>query len=178
MSGRPFPNSRPIKDLISIRRAAQSDAPMIARHRVEMFRDMGQVPTEGLAAVLLAESSSALASALGDGTYVGWLALDGGDRVVAGAGAHIKAQFPRVIPDGSGVASGAVPLVVNVYTEPEWRRKGVARALMTALMEWAVQQGCDRIVLHASDAGRALYTSLGFEPTNEMRWSLAHREDV
>jgi len=60
--------------------------------------------------------------------------------------------------------------VVNVYTEPEWRGRGIARALMKVLMEWAAGQGADRLVLHASDAGRPLYQSLGFEPTNEMRW--------
>jgi GNAT superfamily N-acetyltransferase len=178
MSDQRLPNPRPINDLISIRRAVQSDASVIARHRTEMFRDMGQVPTEALALALLAESQSALATALADGTYAGWLAIDGSGRVVAGAGAHIKPQFPRVSPDGTGVASGAVPLVVNVYTEPEWRRKGVARVLMEALMEWAVQRGCDRILLHASDAGRALYASLGFKPTNEMRWSRPPQEDL
>jgi GNAT superfamily N-acetyltransferase len=64
-----------------------------------------------------------------------------------------------------------VPLIVNVYTEPTWRGRGIARALMQALMDWADTAGCDRVLLHASDAGRPLYQSLGFAPTNEMRWS-------
>jgi hypothetical protein len=38
------------------------------------------------------------------------------------------------------------------------------------MMNWATEQGADRVTLHASDAGRPLYLSLGFEPTNEMRW--------
>jgi hypothetical protein len=37
-------------------------------------------------------------------------------------------------------------------------------------MGWAAGQGTDRVVLHASDADRPLYVSLGFEATNEMRW--------
>jgi hypothetical protein len=43
---------------------------------------------------------------------------------------------------------------------------------MQAMMEWARAQGFDRLLLHASDAGRPLYRSLGFLPTNEMRWSI------
>ncbi len=43
---------------------------------------------------------------------------------------------------------------------------------MQAVMAWAKSQGCDRMVLHASDLGRPLYQSLGFSPTNEMRWSI------
>jgi GNAT superfamily N-acetyltransferase len=150
-------------------RATASEAGIIARHRVEMFRDMGQVPTEELAGVLLAESTSALASGLRDGSYVGWLVRDAG-QVVAGAGVHIKPQLPRVSHDGTRVAATSVPLVVNVYTEPQWRRRGIARALMNTLMAWAAAEGFDRLVLHASDTGRPLYASLGFTATNEMRW--------
>jgi GNAT superfamily N-acetyltransferase len=154
-----------------IRPCKPDDAAIIARHRVEMFRDMGEVPTEDLARELLAKSTSALAAALADDTYVGWFAVDSDDKVIAGAGAHIKPQLPRILPTGTRVESGPLPLVVNVYTEPEWRGRGIARALMRVLMDWAVTRGADRIVLHASDQGRPLYESLGFHPTNEMRWS-------
>jgi GNAT superfamily N-acetyltransferase len=154
-----------------IRRCTLADAATVARHRVAMFLEMGEVPSDELANRLLAESTSALAVAMGDGSYVGWFALDEGDQVVAGAGAHVKPQLPRLTPDGSRVAASPVPLVVNVYTEPPWRRRGVAKALMQTLMRWASAEGYDRVILHASDAGRALYTSLGFIPTNEMRWS-------
>jgi GNAT superfamily N-acetyltransferase len=150
-------------------RASVLDAATIAGHRVGMFRDMGQVPTGELADRLAIESATALSAGLSDGSYVGWLARAGG-QVVAGAGVHIKPHLPRITHDGLRVCGSAVPLVVNVYTEPRWRRRGVARALLTTLMQWSRDQGFDRVVLHASDAGRALYASLGFAPTNEMRW--------
>lgn len=157
----------------TIRRAAIADAAIIAGHRVAMFRDMGQVPTDALAEELLATSTTALNALLREGVYAGWLAIDGSHRVLAGAGAHIKPQLPRISHSGGRVATSCVPLVVNVYTEPVSRRKGIARALMKTLMEWSTAQGFDRVLLHASDAGRPLYLSLGFAPTNEMRWSPA-----
>jgi hypothetical protein len=40
---------------------------------------------------------------------------------------------------------------------------------MTVLMDWCRAQGLKTVVLHASDAGRPLYASLGFRQTNEMR---------
>ena len=140
-----------------------------------MFRDMGQVPSEQRASELLSASTAAIHAALDDGTYVGWLATTAEGAVIGGAGVHIKPQLPRVTADGLRVASDVVPLVVNVYIEPEWRRRGVARALMRAVMNWATERGFDRVVLHASDEGRKLYESLGFEPTNEMRWDPAPR---
>jgi len=155
----------------AIRRAAVSDAAVIAHHRVAMFQDMGQVPTAALAATLLEASTAALATVLADGSYVGWLAIDAGGQVVGGAGVHIKPQLPRIALDGAAVVTAPVPLVVNVYTEPGSRGRGIARALMQALMEWAAARRFDRVLLHSSVAGRALYVSLGFVPTNEMRWS-------
>jgi GNAT superfamily N-acetyltransferase len=154
----------------TIRPATPVDAAVIAKHRVAMFRDMGEVPTEALAAQLLAKSMTALTGWLYDQSYVGWLAVDDGGTVLAGAGVHIKPQLPRISHDGARVVADPIPLVVNVYTQPEWRGQGIARALMNVLMEWAAEQGADRLVLHASDAGRPLYLSLGFEATNEMRW--------
>ena len=154
----------------TIRCCTLNDAATIARHRVEMFSDMGDVPTEELARDLLKKSTSALAALLADGSYVGWFAIDAGGNVIGGAGVHIKLQLPRISHDHARIEDSPVPLAVNVYTEPQWRGKGIARALMRELMQWASEQGTDRVVLHASDAGRPLYESLGFHSTNEMRW--------
>lgn len=155
----------------TIRSARVSDAAVVARHRVAMFRDMGQVPTVELGAELLKASTSALAALLREGSYVGYLAVGLDQEVIGGAGVHVRPQLPRISRDGTYVASRPVPLLVNVYTEPQWRQRGVARALVVTLMRWAEEEGADQMVLHASDAGRPLYASLGFAATNEMRWS-------
>jgi len=158
----------------TIRPATVTDAATIAAHRVAMFSDMGQVPTQALADQLRAASTSAISVSLRDGSYVGWLAVAADDQVIAGAGAHIKPQLPRITPGGQ-VAAGPAPLVVNVYTAPNWRRQGIARAVMRKLLDWALARGCDRVMLHASDDGRHLYESLGFAATNEMRWTPTER---
>ncbi len=160
-----------------IRLCTVADAPEIARHRVAMFTDMGDVPTKDLADELLERSTQALAAMLADGSYIGWFAVAPDGQVIAGAGVHIKPQLPRISPDRVRVEESPVPLAVNVYTEPQWRGKGVARALMRVLMGWAASRGTDRIVLHASDAGRPLYESLGFHTTNEMRWFVTRAVD-
>lgn len=135
-----------------------------------MFRDMGDVPNVELASELLQKSTTALTALLADGSYVGWFAIEGEADVIAGAGVHIKPQLPRISHDHVRIETSSVPLAVNVYTEPHWRGRRVARSLMRAMMEWATAQGTDRVVLHASAAGRPLYESLGFHATNEMRW--------
>ena len=60
-------------------------------------------------------------------------------------------------------------LVVNVFTEPRRRRRGLARLLIEQIIAWSRQHGIESLVLHASDDGRILYKQLGFVQTNEMR---------
>lgn len=53
-------------------------------------------------------------------------------------------------PNGDvAVAAGRHAIVLNVFTEPDWRRQGVAELLMRRILEWAVEVRLDRLVLHA-----------------------------
>jgi hypothetical protein len=83
-------------DAYRIRLASVDDAVAIARHRVNMFRDMGEVPTDALASKLLSASTIAIRQALNGRSYVGWLAIDEEGKVIAGAGVHVKRRRPRI----------------------------------------------------------------------------------
>lgn len=61
---------------------------------------------------------------------------------------------------------------MNVYTEPGQRGRGLARCLLETMIGWARARGLSLLYLHASPQGRALYESLGFEPSNELRLDL------
>jgi len=157
-----------------IRPATPADAGVIARHRALMFQDMGQLPPAAFDP-LRASAENVLAVALGRGEYVGWLLTPEGepDRVVAGAGVQLRVVLPHPVDLGRGevgVAAGRHGIVLNVFTEPAWRRRGLAALLMRHVLEWARDQRLDRLVLHASEEGRALYERLGFVATNEMRF--------
>jgi GNAT superfamily N-acetyltransferase len=160
-------------DDIVVRSARPSDAEVIARHRAEMFSDMGQLPAS-LYQELVDRSVEYLRTAIESGEYVGWLAsIEGSDDVIAGAGVQLRRILPRPVTfDGqSRIVEGREAIVLNVFTEQPWRGKGLARRLMQHVLEWAGRSALDRLVLHASDQGRALYDRLGFVPTNEMRYA-------
>ena len=160
-------------DALLIRTASVSDAPVIARHRAGMFRDMGQLPP-ALYAELLDVTIAYLSRAIPSGEYVGWLASEHETAdVVAGAGVQLRRILPRPIAtDGTyRIALAREAIVLNVFTETAWRRKGIARQLMNHVLEWAAGAQIDRLVLHASEEGRPLYERLGFVLTNEMRYA-------
>ena len=153
-----------------VRPATLADARIIARHRAEMFRDMGTLP-DALYTELVDASRRYLETAMPSGEYVGWLAAPAAApaTIVAGVGVQLRAVLPHPAPGGGALLFGPDALVVNVYTERGWRRRGVAKLLMQRIIEWAREHRVDRLVLHASTEGRPLYEQLGFVGTNEMR---------
>jgi GNAT superfamily N-acetyltransferase len=161
-------------DRVQVRLATPRDADVIAWHRARMFQDMGQLPPD-LFEALRSSARERLVVALGTGEYVGWLASARAspEEVVAGAGVQVRQVFPHPRRRGDGkvvVADGRHAIVLNVFTEPPWRRQGLAELLMRHVLEWARREKLDRLVLHASVEGRPLYDRLGFVPTNEMRF--------
>jgi len=132
-----------------------------------MFEDMGFTDHQALDA-MIASSTPLLRRALTDGTYRGWLAEAPGNRVVAGGGVIIL-QFQPHPTDPQPQRAW----VVNMFTEPTDRRRGLGRQLMQTIVRWCRAQGMRSLFLHASDAGRPLYESLGFTSSNEMRLGLA-----
>lgn len=164
----------PATHKFAIRPATPADIDIIARHRAAMFRDMGAAAPE-LTEEIAAVTRAYLTEAMPRGEYIGWLASPAGEphSVVAGAGVQLRRvlPFPRRPPSPPGVAAGRQGIVVNVYTETPFRRRGVAREVMVAVLAWARAQKLDSLVLHAAPEGRRLYESLGFVATNEMRYT-------
>ena len=148
---------------LKIRRARAADAAMIARHRAGMLRDMGVLRPKD-EAWLERKSRLHFRREIPRGTYLGWIAEVRGE-VVGGVGVLPRPMLPS--PAFRNVL--LEPHVLNMYVELAWRRQGVARALMAAVLAWSRRKGAPRISLHASDMGRPLYRKMGFKPTNEMR---------
>ena len=154
-----------------IRPATPNDAPLLARHRVEMFRDMGRLADEPTAAELKAATEPLIGEWITAGTYVGWMAEPPTrpGLVVGGAGLQLRPMLPRPGHDAPGMVSGPEAYVLNVFVERAWRRRGVATLLMEQLLAYARERRIRVVTLHASDEGRTLYERLGFAPTSEMR---------
>jgi len=128
-----------------------------------MFEDMGFTERQALDA-MIAVSTPLIRRGLMDGTYRGWLVETTGDAIVAGGGV-IMLQFQ---PHPLDVRPQRA-WVVNMFTDPEHRRRGLARRLVKTIVEWCGKEGMRFLYLHASDDGRRLYESVGFKSTNEMR---------
>lgn len=146
----------------TIREATGADVDSIVRHRRLMFSDMGIGDAAALDAMTAAASAS-IRAGIETGAYRGWL-VEADNRIVAGGGLVIFEYQPSPAEPMSRRAA-----VLNMYTEPKWRRRGLARRLMETMIDWCRAEGFAALSLHASDEGRPLYEALGFRATNEMR---------
>jgi len=151
---------------LTIREGNLEDLDIILTHRRNMFVDIGYHDD----LVLDAVNSNArpfFGERITDGRYRSWLVEAPSGEVVAGGGIMI---FDHVASPRDPHPQR--PLIVNVYTEPGYRRRGIARKLMEIMIEWCKDQGFGSVTLYASKDGRPLYEALGFKPTNEMRLML------
>lgn len=156
-----------------LRPAQPEDIAIVLHQRRAMFEDMGYRDAAALDS-MTACAAPLLERGLREGFYHGLL-VEAAGRIVAGGGV-ITLEFQPHPRDPQARRA----FVVNMYTEHDWRRRGLARHLMKALVDWSRAQGFEALYLHASDAARPLYAALGFAPTNEMRLDLrpAVRLDV
>jgi GNAT superfamily N-acetyltransferase len=127
-----------------------------------MFFDMGYRDTAALEA-MCAAFRPWLEEKIRAGEYLAWVAVAEG-RIAAGLGLWLMDWPPHLI--GPGARRGNI---LNVYTHPDYRKQGMARSLMETALIWCRANQIGSVILHASADGRALYESLGFQATNEMR---------
>ena len=153
-----------------IRPAVLEEAVIIGAQRRAMFFDMGY--GDGLD-TMVESFLPWIRGKMTAGEYLGWFAVAENGAIAAGAGLWLMDWPPHMIGPGSRRGN-----ILNVYTDPEYRRQGLARRLTETAIEWCRANGIATVILHASDEGRELYRSLGFEPTNEMRKTVQPRMDT
>ncbi len=93
---------------------------------------------------------------MADGTFVSWLALDG-EKIIGTSGMSFVEKPPYF-----GCPSGRIGLLSSMYTDPSYRRRGIARELLKRVVEEARAYGCGSVQITASDMGALLYTDFGF----------------
>ena len=105
---------------------------------------------------------------LAAGTYVSWLAFDG-DKIVGTSGMSFAEKPPYFT-----CTTGKLGILSSMYTDPDYRRKGIATELLDRVVKEAKDHGCGTIYITASDMGVKLYESYGFKHNgNFMQYNFA-----
>ena len=85
-----------------------------------------------------------------------WIAVDE-DKIIGTSGMSFVEKPPYF-----GCPNGKIGLLSSMFTNPDYRRKGIAKELLCRVVEEARKFGCGTIQITASDMGVKLYTAYGF----------------
>lgn len=150
--------------MLTTRRATVEDAELITRHRVAMFADAGSAP-DAVLAKMARHFEPWVRRMIADDKYAGWITSDG-ERAVASAGLLVLDWAPHFL-DPECEKRG---YILNVFVEPEYRGRGLAKTLTKECKEESRRRGIGVVALHASKKGRPVYERLGFGESSEMLW--------
>jgi GNAT superfamily N-acetyltransferase len=141
----------------TIRRATLADLDTLVAMRFGLFRDLGrELDAAGMAA-LDAAMRAYFNEELPPERFIGWLACDD-DGTPVGCGGFVFVRRPPQPED----MSGREGYIMNMYTEPAWRGRGVALLMVRAILDFARATGVQQVHLHASAQGRPVYERAGF----------------
>lgn len=137
---------------IIYRRMVSDDLDTFISMRIKQLREEGATEDFDLVPALKDYYERHMA----DGTFVSWLAVDG-DKIIGTSGMSFVEKPPYF-----GCPSGRIGLLSSMYTNPDYRRMGIAKKLLAKVVEEAKNYGCGTVQITASDMGVLLYTDFGF----------------
>jgi GNAT superfamily N-acetyltransferase len=146
---------------LAFRRAGIQDLEVYLSLRMAMLAELGMLPPESQRTQLLQANRSYFQENLSKETYLAWLAESRGETVAIGG----LLLFYRP-PNGENM-TGLEGYVMNMYTLPGWRGRGIATRLMQIIIEEMRIRQAGRLWLHATPMGRPVYQSNGFTPVNQ-----------
>lgn len=148
---------------IIYRKLTEKDLDTFISMRITQLREEGATDEMDLSSALMDYYQRHLAN----GTFVSWLALDG-DKIIGTSGMSFVEKPPYF-----GCPTGRIGLLSSMYTNPEYRRQGIARELLRRVVEEARAYGCGTVQITASDMGVLLYSDFGFvKNKNFMQYKL------
>ena len=140
-----------------VQHAGSSDVDDFVRLRSALFEEAARPAAVRDPDALAERTRAAYLRGVGARTLLVWMARSNAGEALGSLAMHL---FPRLPSPAS--PTGEEGYVVNVYTLPDWRRRGVGSALMEALLEESRRLHLCRLRLHATWEGRKLYERFGF----------------
>lgn len=149
---------------MEFRQARGDDLEVVLKARIELVSLLGPIPDMP---AFCESSRRYLLKHLGGHDLIVALAIDNG-LLAACAMAYIY-DGP---PSRSNCDKNA--RLVNVFTRPQYRRRGLATQLIRLIEEELPRRGVKTLLLEYTDEGLPLYQRLGFEPlTRQMQLKLS-----
>ena len=147
--------------MLSYKKAIIDDLEFLVETRIEVLRAANNLDKSVDMTVIKEQSYDYYKKSLSNKTHIAYLVFDGEKFVGAGG-----ISFFRVMPTFNN-PSGNKAYIMNMYTSPSYRRKGIAYKTLDLLVLSAKERGISSISLEATEMGRSLYEKYGFIKMND-----------
>ena len=137
---------------VQYRRLTKKELDIFIEIRICQLREEGAAEDLDLKPALMDYYNRHMA----DGTFVSWLAVDG-DKIVGTSGMSFVEKPPYF-----GCLTGKIGLLSSMFTSKDYRRRRIAKELLSRVVNEAKEYGCGSVQITASDMGVLLYTDFGF----------------
>lgn len=144
-------------DRLEYRRANVGDVEVLVEYRIRFLNELYRHPDDSETQVLREALQNYFSKAISSNSFIAWLAEH--DGKVVGTGGMVVWQIPGRY---GGLESGRAGYILNMYTIPEARRKGICTRLLEELIKEAKSLGISYLHLHASKDGEDIYRKAGF----------------
>lgn len=138
------------------KKATIEDIKLLTKSRIEVLKAANRLSDDVDMEEVEIQSYDYYKKALSDGSHTAYLVFDGNRFIGAGG-----ISYYRVMPTYHN-PSGNKAYIMNMYTNPDYRRLGIATKTLELLVADAKEKGVSTISLEATDMGRPLYEKFGF----------------
>jgi GNAT superfamily N-acetyltransferase len=147
----------------AIRRATLHDVDALVRLRFQLFRETGDLQSDEAAPELAEITRTYLTEMLPTEQFLAWIAETEEGEIIATSGVVFFTKPPT-----KANPHGREAYIMNMYTVPQWRSKGIATALLRALIQFVTTTTeAKRIWLHTTREGQSVYEKCGFVFTTD-----------
>ena len=138
------------------KKADISDLELLVSSRVMVLKAANKLPEDTDMSEIERQSREYYKKALADGSHTAYLVFDG-EKLIGAGGISYYTVMPTCCDP-----TGKKAYVMNMYTDPEYRRQGIAYKTLELLVADSKARGVEHITLEATDMGRPLYEKFGF----------------
>ena len=145
---------------LTYKKVTLGDIDLLTETRIIILKAANQLSDEVDMSEVKKESYHYYQKALHDDRHVAYLVFDGKRFVGAGGVSYFQVMPTYHNP------SGKKAYIMNMYTDPEYRRRGIAFKTLDILVKDIKNKGITAISLEATEMGRPLYEKYGFVAMN------------
>ena len=146
--------------MIHYRRAELADVENLISLRIKFLCEAEEIDKETPSQLLEESLTKYFTVHLQNGEFIAWLAVED-NLIVATSGVSFS-----TVPPSFGNISGEEAYIMNMYTLPQARKKGIGTILLGKLMEDITEKKIKKVRLLTTELGKSLYVKAGFKESD------------